>query len=80
VARIVSFKEIPGPIRSRPHSEVECGYTILTEDGRTLLQLETYGSDRRQIPGKVSQSIQIDEEAARMLSSLIRRTFPRSGT
>jgi hypothetical protein len=46
------------------------------EDGGCLLQLDTYGSDERQIPGKVSQSLQFDEHAAQELFSILRRAFP----
>lgn len=61
---------------NRVHSEVECGYLSFTASGRTYLQLDTYGSKGRKIPGKVSQSIQLDAHGARELVVLIRRTFP----
>ena len=41
-----------------------------------MLQLETYGSDDRAIPGKVSQVIQLDEAGARELKRIIERAFP----
>ena len=41
-----------------PHSEVECTYSVVTgDDGRKYLQVDTYGSKTRKIPGKKSQSI-----------------------
>lgn len=58
------------------HSEVECGFTVLTGKHGSILQLDTYGSDAREFPGKTSQSIQIDESAARELLSILRRAFP----
>jgi hypothetical protein len=42
----------------------------------TRLQLDTLGSRDREIPGKVSQSIQLDEEGARQLLEFIVRAFP----
>ena len=61
---------------NRVHEEVECGYLSFTARGETYLQIDTYGSKHRKIPGKVSQSIQIDSDGARELLGLIRRTFP----
>jgi hypothetical protein len=61
---------------NRIHGEVECGYLSFTSSGRTYLQLDTYGSKDRKIPGKVSQSIQLDADGAGELLALIRRTFP----
>lgn len=57
-------------------SEVECGYNVGEHDGRRVLRLETYGSSSRQIPGKVSQSIEIDEDAARELVRILHKAFP----
>ena len=45
-------------------------------ENKRILQLDTYGSEDRQIPDKVSQSIQIDREGAATLLKLIRDAFP----
>jgi hypothetical protein len=45
-------------------------------DGSTVLQLDTYGSKSREHPGKVSQSLQIDRDAARSLKALLEEAFP----
>jgi bacterioferritin (cytochrome b1) len=79
MAKIVRFRELEPPRSSRPHTDVECGYTILNLDGEPLLQLDTYGSEDREIPGKVSQSLQLDRRAAEQLMNLIRRSFPGIG-
>jgi len=76
MARIVSFKELEPTDRVRWHTGVKCGYRILTKGGLRILHLETYGSNTRKIPGKVSQSLQVDEGAAGQLKSLIGRAFP----
>jgi hypothetical protein len=61
----------------QPHGPCECGcFVVETKDGKRLLTLETYGSETRKIPGKVSQSIQFDEEGARQLKELIEQVFP----
>ena len=57
-------------------TEVDCGYSIGEARGRTILHLETYGSSTRQIPGKVSQSLELDEHAASTLLVILRRAFP----
>lgn len=62
--------------RQRVHGAVECGYSTFTDGGKTYLQLDTYGSPARQIRGKTSQTVQLDEVAARQLKRLIEATFP----
>jgi hypothetical protein len=43
---------------------------------KRYLQLDTYGSDDREFPEKVSQALQFDETGARALVDLLRSTFP----
>jgi len=57
-------------------SEVDCGYTISAAGPEVVLHLDTYGSSTRAIPGKVSQSLQLDREAASKLRELIDEAFP----
>jgi len=57
-------------------TEVECGWNTARVDGRTLLRLETYGSADREVPGKRSQSLELDERAARELLEILRNAFP----
>ncbi len=75
MARIVEFSEIPKD-RYGDHTTVKCGFSVHdTEEGR-LLQLDTYGSEDREIEGKTSQSIQLDEGAAQRLVEIIVKAFP----
>ena len=76
MARVSSFEEITAPRNQVHRTEVRCGYTTIESEGKRYLQLETYGSDERQIPGKVSQTLQIDAGAAAELLRLIGKTFP----
>ena len=62
--------------RNQVHGTVECGYMVFEKDGQRYLQLDTYGSFERQIPGKTSQSIQLNAESARELKALIQKAFP----
>ena len=43
---------------------------------RRYLQLDTYGSEDREFPEKISQALQFDENGASQLLELIRKTFP----
>lgn len=60
----------------RVHGPVRCGYRAFTVDGKTVVQLDTYGSDERAIPGKISQSLQLDVDGARELIGILREAFP----
>lgn len=75
MARITSFTELESGT-AKAHSTVDCGYKILTSPTGGLLQLDTYGSADRQFEGKVSQSIQLEEEAAKELLHILLRSFP----
>jgi hypothetical protein len=75
VALIKEFLEVSSE-RDSVHKEVSCGWRVVTVDGRRLLQLDTYGTPEREIPNKLSQSIQVDREAAAVLIDLLRNTFP----
>lgn len=57
-------------------TEVQCGWNVVHADGRTLLRLETYGSAERQVQGKRSQSMELDEQAAAELMKILRDAFP----
>jgi hypothetical protein len=63
---------------SKPNfrTQVECGWNATDVAGRRLLRLETYGSADREIPGKRSQSFELDESAARELIGILRDAFP----
>jgi hypothetical protein len=59
-----------------PHTEVDCTYSIVADDqGRRYLQVDTYGSTARQIPGKKSQSIRFAPEAIEQLRALLAKSF-----
>ena len=70
-------KFMPAPKdNNRVHEGVECGWTRFERKGRVYIQLDTYGSMSRKVPGKVSQSIQLDRDGAIELLRLLRQTFP----
>lgn len=57
------------------HAPISADLVAYELDGRKLLQINTSGSASRQIPGKVSQSIQLDERSARQLYDALRSHF-----
>ncbi len=59
------------------HNTTTCTFTVFVdEDGGRYLQLETYGSEEREIPGKVKQTLQFNEQSAAQLLKILRDTFP----
>jgi hypothetical protein len=63
--------------RQSVHRPTRClASEFIGPQNKKYLQLDTYGSDDREFPEKISQAIQIDEEGARELLLLINSTFP----
>lgn len=62
--------------RQTVHRPTRCLSSVFDADGHRFIQLDTYGSDEREHPEKVTQSIQFDKQAAAQLFKLIRETFP----
>lgn len=75
MARVKRFFEAPDGSKRHP-TEVECGWSVINSSSGRLLQLSTYGSEQRQSHPKVSQTIQLDQEAAADLIGIIAQTFP----
>lgn len=73
---IVRRLELLGLEKDAPHSEADCTYSIVSVDGgQKFLQIDTYGSKARQIPGKKSQSIRFAPEAIAQLKALLSEKF-----
>lgn len=75
MALIKEFQQVPSDTQ-KIHGPVTCGYRTFTIEGRRVLQLDTYGSADREIPNKISQSVQLDTEGARTLIDIITEAFP----
>jgi hypothetical protein len=57
-------------------TQVVCRYAVAeVAHGQKVMQLDTHGSDHREIPGKVSQTLQLDEARARALWEILGREF-----
>lgn len=51
-------------------------YKVFSHDGqKRVLQIDTLGSAEREIPGKVSQTIQLSEASAEQLWKILGDTF-----
>ena len=61
--------------RNTIHEKVYATYTIFTKDEATYFQIDTYGKEDRQIPEKISQSLQLDRETARFLVDELTKEF-----
>ncbi len=61
--------------RNAVHDPVEATYTVFEKDGRRYFQIDTYGRPGREIPGKISQTIQFDRKSALKLIELLAKTF-----
>ena len=57
--------------RTSPHKPIKGDYFVFESNGAKFLQINTYGSDGRQIPGKISQTIQFSEDAIKQLKEII---------
>lgn len=75
MAVVRSFFATPAHGTRHP-TQVDCGYSVLEDDSGTVIQLSTYGSDRRQSQPKVSQTLQIDRQRAEELVRILRGAFP----
>ena len=76
MARVESFVRVnrTGGHRLHPTSVV-CGVEIYEVGGMRLVQLDTYGAEDRDIPGKVSQTLQLDDAAALQLVKILQAAF-----
>ncbi|SMH44856.1 hypothetical protein [Mesorhizobium australicum] len=61
--------------RMQLHDPVEAKFYVSEVDGRKLLQISTFGRPTRDMPGKVSQTIQLDEAGGRELFAILKSTF-----
>ncbi|MEO1492003.1 MAG: methionyl-tRNA formyltransferase [Pseudomonadota bacterium] len=62
---------------SRPtlHKGIEASYSFFEHDGRRLLQIDSFGTTEREMPGKKSQTLQFDDETASQLFAILKREF-----
>ncbi len=64
-----------GKERNTIHDSVDATYCTFTKGENKYFQIDTYGSENRQLKDKISQSIQIDRDMAIELVELLQREF-----
>jgi hypothetical protein len=75
MAWIVRFDEKSGSGKRQP-TDVVAQVKVFDVSGSTLIvQIDTFGSDDREIPGKQSQTLQMGEEAAAQLFRILQKTY-----
>ena len=57
--------------RNTIHTKVVTTYTAFMADGEKYVQIDTYGRAGRDMPEKISQSLQFDKESAIFLVKLL---------
>ena len=57
------------------HEKVYTTYSVFDDCGKHFVQIDTYGRSDRELPGKISQSIQLDESSAKFLFDLLKKEY-----
>src|SRR5579862_9597086 len=76
MALVVGFEQVELKRPKTHRTKVTCYWaTLHSDDKGPLIQLDTRGSDEREIPGKLSQTLQLSKNGAEELISILRREF-----
>lgn len=74
MAIVRKFREIELKANAR-HTETLGGYSVQGQDGEKFIQINTVGSEDRQIPGKVSQTLRLSKAAIEQLAEYARKNL-----
>lgn len=61
--------------RNTVHEKVHATYTVFELGGEKYVQIDTYGRIDRENPEKISQSFQLDKQAAEYLVDILTKEF-----
>ncbi len=76
MALITAFQRKSQATGQLQRTHVVGHYKVFSHGGQSkVLQIDTLGSDNREMPGKVSQTIQLSEESAKALWTILGREF-----
>lgn len=64
--------------RVTAHSTAHATYSVFEDEGKRYFQIDTYGRSTRDMPEKISQTIQLDQQSAMKLISLLAEAFKDS--
>jgi hypothetical protein len=72
MAIIREFDELDLKANAR-HTETKGGWSIQGQDGEKFVQINTVGSDNREFPDKVSQTLRLSKAAVEQLAEIARK-------
>jgi hypothetical protein len=72
MAIIRIFDELDLKANAR-RTETKGGWSVQGQDGEKFIQINAVGSDTRDIPGKVSQTLRLSKSAIEQLAELARK-------
>ncbi|MDZ4367886.1 MAG: methionyl-tRNA formyltransferase [Afipia sp.] len=61
--------------RNSIHDAIDAKYAVVRNDDRTFVQIDTFGRDTREIPGKKSQTIQLNRDSGLQLIKILKEAF-----
>ncbi len=61
--------------RNALHDGIEAKYAVFNYDDRTFVQIDSFGRSTREIPGKKSQTIQLDRDSGAQLYKILKDAF-----
>lgn len=61
--------------RNSVHDGIEAEYAVFEYDSKVFVQIDSFGRSSREIPGKKSQTIQLDRDAAAQLYEILKTAF-----
>lgn len=61
--------------RNTIHTKVAATYSVFEMHGEKYFQIDSYGNNDREMPGKISQSFQLDQKTAEFLINLLIKEF-----
>jgi hypothetical protein len=61
--------------RNSVHEPIDAKFTSFDSGEQRYLQIDTYGRATREMPGKLSQTIQLNKQSAQELIAIIRQEF-----
>jgi hypothetical protein len=57
------------------HDKIDSTYSIFNKDGEKYFQIDMYGRSSREMPGKISQSIQFDKVIAKKIVEILKKEY-----
>ena len=75
MAWVTSIEQKVGSGKIQPTRLSAIAKVFETEPGTKIVQLDTFGSADRQMPGKQSQTLQLGQEAAEQLFRILKETY-----